>query len=92
MGIFGGNKEKGNAVDAFIQQKLNENNLKLNPVADKETLLRRVSLDLIGIPAPKDMADKYLKSTHARAFPGRAARAWCAKQRVARANRVPARL
>ena len=23
MGIFGGNKEKGNAVDAFIQQKLN---------------------------------------------------------------------
>ena len=68
MGIFGGNKEKGNAVDAFIQQKLNENNLKLNPVADKETLLRRVSLDLIGIPAPKDIADKYLKSTSPDAY------------------------
>ena len=68
MGFLGGNKEKVNAIDAFIKQKLNESNLKLNPASDKETLLRRVSLDLIGMPAPKNLADKYLKSKHPDAY------------------------
>ncbi|MEY3320428.1 MAG: hypothetical protein RLZZ417_11 [Bacteroidota bacterium] len=68
MGLLGGNKEKENAIDAFIKQKLNKNNLKLNPAADKETLLRRVSLDLIGMPAPKRFADKFLKSNHPNAY------------------------
>lgn len=68
MGLLGRKEEKENAIDAFIKQKLNENNLRLNPEADKETLLRRVSLDLIGMPAPKRLAEKYLNSNHPNAY------------------------
>ncbi|MFM7319423.1 MAG: DUF1549 domain-containing protein, partial [bacterium] len=39
-----------NAVDAFIVQKLSEKGLDLSPEADRATLLRRASLDLIGLP------------------------------------------
>src|SRR5438067_4725590 len=37
-------------VDAFILAKLNEKHLKPNTPADKITLLRRVTLDLTGLP------------------------------------------
>ena len=50
-----------NAVDNFIEQKLKENNLKPSPQADKHVLLRRVSLDLIGMPAPEHLAKKFLE-------------------------------
>ncbi|MEP6948984.1 MAG: DUF1549 domain-containing protein, partial [Ginsengibacter sp.] len=49
-----------NEVDNFIEQKLEENNLKPSPEADKYTLLRRVSLDLIGMLPPEDIANKFL--------------------------------
>jgi hypothetical protein len=68
MGLPLGRKKQGNAIDAFIRQKLNQHNLQLNPKADKETLLRRVSLDLIGMPAPKHLADQYLKSNQPDAY------------------------
>ncbi|MCW3091201.1 MAG: hypothetical protein JWP81_2270 [Ferruginibacter sp.] len=56
-----------NEVDHFIEQKLNEENLHPSPVADKPTLLRRVSLDITGLPAPEHLAQKFLKdnSNHA---------------------------
>ncbi|MFM7091488.1 MAG: DUF1549 domain-containing protein, partial [Bacteroidota bacterium] len=68
MSLLGAKKEKGNAIDAFIHQKLNENNLKPNRPADKETLLRRVSLDLIGLPAPNHIASAFLNSPHPDAY------------------------
>ena len=40
-----------NEVDNFIEQKFKEQNLKPSPEADKQTLLRRVSLDITGMPA-----------------------------------------
>ena len=40
-----------NNVDYFILQRLKENKLNPSPEADKATLLRRVSLDIIGLPA-----------------------------------------
>ena len=49
-----------NPVDNFIEQKLKENDLKPSPEADKNTLLRRVSLDLIGMPPPANLAKKFL--------------------------------
>ena len=52
-----------NPIDSFILEKLEENKLKPSPQADRRTLIRRVSLDLVGIPpTPKEvnefLADK----------------------------------
>ncbi len=55
-------------VDAFIYEKLKEEKLIPSVMADKSTLLRRVSLDLIGMPAPDTIAKKYLADTNENAF------------------------
>ena len=57
-----------NPVDNFIEKKLKEQNLKPSSQADKQTLLRRVSLDLIGMPAPENLATKFLKDSSAHAY------------------------
>ena len=45
-------------VDAFILQKLDEKGMIPSPLADKETLLRRATYDLIGLPpTPEEIAD-----------------------------------
>lgn len=53
---------KQNEIDYFVEEKLAEQHLKPSELADKPTLLRRVSLDLIGVPPPQAWADTYLKS------------------------------
>src|SRR5687768_4955676 len=52
-----------NPVDNFIEEKLSENRLKPSPYADKNTLLRRVSLDIIGLQPPDHLAQKFLQGT-----------------------------
>jgi hypothetical protein len=49
-----------NPVDNFIEEKLVENDLKPSPYADRFTLLRRVSLDLTGMPPADQLAQKFL--------------------------------
>lgn len=49
-----------NAIDHFVLQKLEENNLKPSAEADKETLLRRVTLDLTGLPPTIEETDAFL--------------------------------
>ena len=39
-----------NPIDAFITAKLHEKNLTLSPEADRRTLIRRLSFDLLGLP------------------------------------------
>jgi mono/diheme cytochrome c family protein len=47
-----------NEVDAFVFAKLREQGLKPNAIADKPTLIRRVTYDLIGLPpTPQEIAD-----------------------------------
>ena len=57
-----------NEVDNFIEDKFSELNLKPSAQADKATLLRRVSLDIIGMQPSKSIADKFLQSNDPNAY------------------------
>jgi len=58
----------GNDVDKFIADKLNEVGLSPSRETDKETLLRRVSLDLIGMPANEKLSKQFLSSQDPNAY------------------------
>src|SRR6185437_1512858 len=49
-----------NPIDRFILAKLEKEGLKPSPEADKVTLLRRVYLDLIGLPPSPQQVDAFL--------------------------------
>ncbi|HEY0612327.1 MAG TPA: DUF1549 domain-containing protein, partial [Chitinophaga sp.] len=49
-----------NNIDHFIYKQLEEHELQPSPEADRATLLRRLSLDLTGMPAPANIAAAYL--------------------------------
>jgi hypothetical protein len=48
-------------IDAFIQKRLLERGLTASPEADKETLVRRASIDLTGLPPDLATVDEFLK-------------------------------
>ena len=50
-----------NPIDYFIQARLTQEGLKPSPEADARTLLRRVTLDLTGIPPTPEEVATYLK-------------------------------
>jgi hypothetical protein len=49
-----------NSIDAFVLARLEKESLKPSPEADKATLLRRVSLDLTGLPPALAEVDAFL--------------------------------
>jgi len=49
-----------NAVDSFVYDKLQRAGMKFSPEADKPTLLRRLSLDLIGLPPTPAEVEEFL--------------------------------
>src|SRR5262249_32884887 len=57
-----------NPIDDFVLARLEREGLKSSPVADRITLLRRVSLDLIGLPPTIAEIDAYLADTSADAY------------------------
>ena len=50
-----------NPIDRFVLARLEQERLAPSPRASKETLLRRLSLDLIGLPPTLDEIDAYLR-------------------------------
>ena len=55
-------------VDAFILAGLESHRLSPNPPADKQTLLRRVTFDLIGLPPTPDEVRAFLTDDSAQAY------------------------
>ncbi len=55
-------------VDAFVLAKLGENKLEPNPPADRTTLLRRVTLDLTGLPPTPEEAEAFRNDKSPDAF------------------------
>jgi hypothetical protein len=58
----------GNPIDAFISQKLAEKGLKANPIADKRTLIRRATFDLIGLPPTQAEVEAFLNDNSPTAY------------------------
>ena len=56
----GGAKTKDAAIDRFIGAKLADKKLKLAPEASREVLLRRLTLDLTGLPPTPQEVDAFL--------------------------------
>ena len=57
-----------NPIDNFIGQKLEEEKLSPSPQASKEILLRRLSLDLTGLPPTTAEIDAFLKDKSLNAY------------------------
>jgi len=57
-----------NEIDHFILAKQEQKGLRPNPEADKERLLKRISLDLTGLPPTLAMMDAFLADGSANAY------------------------
>ncbi|MEN9673057.1 MAG: hypothetical protein RL553_1322 [Planctomycetota bacterium] len=59
---------KINPIDAFIFSKLKEKGIKPSPLADKRTLIRRITLDLIGLPPTSSEVSDFLNDGNPYAY------------------------
>jgi len=57
-----------NEIDSFILQRLEKEGLKPSPEADKSTLVRRVTLDLTGLPPSVEEVDAFLQDKSHEAY------------------------
>lgn len=57
-----------NPIDAFVQELQRKNHLQPSPEADRATLLRRLSLDLTGLPPTPDEAEAFFKDARPDAY------------------------
>ena len=57
-----------NPIDAFIQSRLAKEGLQPSPEADRRTLIRRVALDLTGLPPTPAEVEAFLKDTSPDAY------------------------
>ncbi len=57
-----------NAIDAFVAERYEANGLKPVAPADKRTLLRRVTLDLVGLPPTPEEQDDFLRDESTDAY------------------------
>ena len=57
-----------NEIDQFVLAKLNELDLQPSPRADRRTLIRRLSLDLIGLPPTPEETDAFVNDTSSDAY------------------------
>ena len=68
FGTTGGGSWVKNDIDHFIYERMKAEGLKPSEEADKAMLLRRVSLDITGLPASSALANQFLKDGKADAY------------------------
>jgi hypothetical protein len=57
-----------NPIDAFVAQRLLREKIAPSPQADKERLIRRVTLDITGLPPTLEEVDAFLKDDSPKAY------------------------
>lgn len=57
-----------NAIDQFVLEKLESEGLTLSPAADRTTLIRRLSLDLLGLLPTLDEVDQFVHDERPEAY------------------------
>ncbi|NNE92025.1 MAG: DUF1549 domain-containing protein, partial [Verrucomicrobiales bacterium] len=62
------NTERANEIDFFVETRLKKEGLNFSPEADKRTLIRRLSLDLIGLPPTVEEVEAFVKDESAEAY------------------------
>lgn len=59
---------KDATIDSLIKAKLAEKNLAMSPEADRRTLIRRLSFDLIGLPPTPERVEQFVNDADPRAY------------------------
>lgn len=57
-----------NEIDAFVLARLEREGIAPSPEADRETLIRRLSLDLLGLPPSPDEVEQFVRSKDPEAY------------------------
>ena len=57
-----------NAIDQFILQRLNESDLKPAPPANPRTLVRRLFLDVTGVPPTPEQVESYISAARPKEY------------------------
>ncbi|NQV25039.1 MAG: DUF1553 domain-containing protein [Rhodopirellula sp.] len=57
-----------NAIDAFVLARLESQKISPSPEADRYTLIRRLYLDLLGLPPQPDEVDAFVNDTSPKAY------------------------
>jgi len=57
-----------NSIDRFVLQKLEAEGLQVSSEADRATLIRRLSIDLVGLPPKPEEVDAFVKDTNPNAY------------------------
>ena len=57
-----------NPIDNFVRHRLDKAGLKPSPEADRRTLIRRLSFDLLGLPPTPDEVEEFLNDRDPRAY------------------------
>jgi hypothetical protein len=65
---FNDPQSRTNPIDAFLLAKLSDKGLSFSPAADRATLIRRVTFDLIGLPPTPEEVDAFVNDKSADAY------------------------
>jgi hypothetical protein len=59
---------EGNPIDAFVIEKLLDHGVGLSPIADRATLIRRATFDLLGLPPTPQEVERFVADPNPQAF------------------------